>query len=584
MKIHVKIYNKIMKYNNFKKVPFKTLIALFVCMIFTVLYWTNFLNGYKDQKRVTPVFHRNRFARNGNKAQSMYGNNGSFLVKNTDEKYISMKQTIDWKHDYNFDSITCRSDRRITSCIYSKVKLLYIDAKTRTIVVGIYLYDGYNNTKVSGGDVILLWAERIPLGGRAPGHVTDHLNGTYSGRVRVHWSGQTKLFVKLASAQENACLRFKAMNRYGDSVYALKTPYDIYYRFEHFSLIEYTRCAPLDFVFGYSSLCNFTNLNGGFSWFCGEPTEKRLNCSSFNGFQMRPYNKRKLVPKQPTDEVINENGHCVFRDTLHVVIDPYHGVLSSERSRDVRKCSERPKKDSWLEHRPTGYTLNQIWILNNCLSPMKYDSNSLNNCLSGKTITFIGDSTLRQYLETMVDVMNLNMRSSDWFSKSAYSAKNNVHVSWRKHEMPFHNIKLFKQQDVQSSTFQLNKLTIDSPNSGNNSIVVVHYGSHLQAFPPDVYRSRLQSLARALKYLLAKKPDTKIFIKGAAPVIDDLKWFDVRISLIYNKILYEEFADLQNHVVYLDVFSIFVANNMQLLHPTGQAMHNQIQQLLAYLC
>ena len=67
-------------------------------------------------------------------------------------------------------------------------------------------------------------------------------------------------------------------------------------------------------------------------------------------------------------------------------------------------------------------------------------------------------------------------------------------------------------------------------------------------------------------------------------ILDDKKWFDVRIAVIYNEILYEEFADLQDHVVYLDVFSIFVANNMQLLHPTGQAMHNQIQQLLAYLC
>ena len=53
---------------------------------------------------------------------------------------------------------------------------------------------------------------------------------------------------------------------------------------------------------------------------------------------------------------------------------PGHGVLSSERSGDFRKCSERPKKNSWFEHRPTGYTMNQIWILNNCLRPMKYDS------------------------------------------------------------------------------------------------------------------------------------------------------------------------------------------------------------------
>ena len=130
---------------------------------------------------------------------------------------------------------------------------------------------------MTGGDVILLWAESAPSGGRAPGHVTDYMNGTYSGGVRVHWSGQTRIFVKLASAKENVCLRFKAMNKYGDSVYAVKTPYDIHYRFVQFSSIEYTRCSPMNFVYGYSSLCNFTSLNGGFSWFCGEPTKKGLN-------------------------------------------------------------------------------------------------------------------------------------------------------------------------------------------------------------------------------------------------------------------------------------------------------------------
>ena len=77
-----------------------------------------------------------------------------------------------------------------------------IDTNTQTINVGIYLYDAYNNTQTHGDDVILLWAENIPQGGRAPGHVTDHMNGTYFGRVRVHWSGQTRLFVKIASAKK----------------------------------------------------------------------------------------------------------------------------------------------------------------------------------------------------------------------------------------------------------------------------------------------------------------------------------------------------------------------------------------------
>ena len=75
-----------------------------------------------------------------------------------------------------------------------------------TLAVGIYLYDGYNSAKTNGGDVILMWAKIIPSGSKAPGHATAHMNGTYSGNVRVHWSGQTKIFVKLASVEEKCVL------------------------------------------------------------------------------------------------------------------------------------------------------------------------------------------------------------------------------------------------------------------------------------------------------------------------------------------------------------------------------------------
>ena len=556
------------------KGAWKVLFCIFACAV--VMYWillhTDITNAIND-KDITAV--------------NVPENDRSAHVSNIDKKPINMTQLMYWTNESIFDDITCKSDQQITSCKYSKVRILTANTYTRTVEVGIYLYDGYKNTKKNGGDVILLWAERRPSGGQAPGHVTDHMNGTYSGRVRVHWSGQTRIFVKLASAKENVCLRFKAMKKYGNSVYALKTPYGIYYRFTNLSETEFTRCSPYNFVYGYESLCNFTSLNGGLSWFCGKPTKAGLDCSSFNMFQVKPFDKSGIVPKQSTDEVISVPGHCVFEDILEISIDNSNDAISKNRPKSVTKCSESPKKDSWTERIPSGYTIKQNWIFNGCRSAIQYDANSLNNCLKGKRITFIGDSTLRQYLETLAEVMKLNIHSSGIgsdFSKSADSVKLNIHVSYREHEMPFHNIHLFKQQDFQSSAFQIDKLANDDSVSGNDSIVVVHYGSHLQAFPPDVYRSRLQTLAESINRLVTKKPATRIFVKGAAPIIDDNKWFDARIALIYNEIIQEEFADLQNHVIYLDVFSIFVANNMQNLHPTGQAMHNQIQQLVAYLC
>ena len=501
---------------------FKTVLVVFVCMTFLVLHKTKF------QKRISWSVN---FANPKQRPRQQ------LLDSKINEKPTNSITLINWEDATAFDDRTCRSDRRITSCIHSKVKLIHINAISRisrTIEVEITLYDGYNNTKNTGGDVILMWAESIPPGGSSPGHVTDHMNGTYSGNVQVHWTGQTKIFVKLASAIENACLRFKAMKKYGDSVYAVKTPYDIHYRFVHLSSVEYTRCSALSFVYGYESLCNFTSLNGGFSWFCGKPKKKGLDCSKFNGFQMKPYNISELVPNQPRDEVIQENGHCVFQDFLQVEIGSDNSDISFDKSVNVQKCSERPKKNSWLEQKPSGYSMNKTWIFNNCRSTLTYDSNSLSKCLGGKNIHFIGDSTLRQYLVTVADVMNLKIQSPDGFSKSVQSVKHNIHISWRKHEMPFHNMEMYNQNGVQSSAYQISKLASNPSISGNSTFVIIHYGSHLQEFPPDVYRSRLVAIKRALKHLLEKKPGVKIFVKGAAPIIDDKKWFDVRISLIFN--------------------------------------------------
>ena len=278
----------------------------------------------------------------------------------------------------------------------------------------------------------------------------------------------------------------------------------------------------------------------------------------------------------------------MLRDTVDVYIHTKDGRWPNNISRILQKCSERQPKDSWIEPRPTGYAKDQKWIFKNyCANDLIYDRESLIGCLKGKTVTLIGDSTLRQYLETLAGIMNLRVPSFDVgreFNKTVVSIDLNIHISWRKHEMPFHNEALFMQEGVQSTSYQIDKLADDTSTPGNESIVIVHYGSHLQAFHPSVFRNRLRILAGALLRLLAKKPSTKIFVKGAAPVIVDKYWFDVKIALIFDEILHQEFAGLQDRVVYLDVFSIMIANNMELLHPTGQAMDNQIQQLMAYIC
>ena len=484
-----------------------------------------------------------------------------------------------WTNKSAYNNSECISDQRITSCQNSKLQLLNIDNDTRIVHIGINVYNDFNKRKLYGGDVILVWAKRLPSGGNAPGHVTDHMNGTYSGHIYIPWSGPTKIFVKLVSATENRCLRFKAMKKYGNSVFALKTPYGIHYSFTKGSQTTSTRCYPHPSIYGYKEVCNFTKLNFGFSWFCGKPVTKGIDCNNYNKFRMKSYDITRIVPKQPKEELIRVVGHCEFKQSIYLHLDH----MERQKQTNNMLCSKLPKNSTWTRDIPSGYALDGVWHAVNCLNSEKVIKSKYASCLEGKHVFFIGDSTLRQYLEYFAHALGLHV-AVDPFSKIAHSYKQDILLSWRKHEMPFHNMQSYKPGAVKSTVFQIDRIVKDASTDDSSIIVVLHYGSHLQAFPPSVYRSRIQNLVIALKRLIAIKPGVIIMVKGAAPIIQDTHWFDVRISLIFNQILFQEFDTLKDHVVYLDVFSIFTAQNYYILHPQGPTMSSQIQQFMSYIC
>ena len=203
-----------------------------------------------------------------------------------------------------------------------------------------------------------MWAEKMDSSGNVAGHVTDHLNGAYHGHVIIPWSGNTRIIVKLASAEEHSVIRFNALEHYGTSVYYMEEPCGIHYRFSTGFVVEFTRCVPHNFVYGYNSVCNFTNLNCGNSWFCGKPTKYALNCSSYDIVTQRSYNFSEIDLTQSADQLIKRPGHCVFKLTSYIVMN------DTKLGRDIpklAKCTERPKRASWTEKIPSGYSINGTW-------------------------------------------------------------------------------------------------------------------------------------------------------------------------------------------------------------------------------
>jgi hypothetical protein len=144
--------------------------------------------------------------------------------------------------------------------------------------------------------------------------------------------------------------------------------------------------------------------------------------------------------------------------------------------------------------------------------------------------------------------------------------------------MPFHNPK-FPAKGIFSVPQILNSIAEDSSITDESLIILLNYYGHFAAYSPVAFRKRLNSLVSSIKLLLTNKPRAKVFFKGP-----HLSIMNSHFSQLYQKIIKEEFSSIMDRVTYLDVWSITVAHNSELLHPEGNAFISQINQFMAYLC
>ncbi|XP_045202402.2 NXPE family member 3-like [Mercenaria mercenaria] len=467
----------------------------------------------------------------------------------------------------------------MTSVKFSRLKTIKYDNEGN-IVVAIETYDMKNNSKTVGDDVIVVWASQSDGDGLVSGHVIDHKNGSYTGTVKVFWTGFTKVNVKLASSLENTCLRLKALKKYGNTVFAMQKAWGIRGTFRTNLIREDTVCGTNQKIFGFKDVCNFTSLNGGMSWFCGKPKHTKLPCSSIDSFGTGRIDTSMVGQS----ERIQNNGHGIFNQNLLLDIQNYR---TGKRN---CSCSLRPPLLSWKESEPSGFWLDSHWNFVKCYSSIKHDIAPYRQCLKNKNVVIIGDSTLRQYaayfIRYILGLGPVDMKGSKGPNGQYHGYKlfkgSGINLMYIKHEMPLHNPNL-PAKDI-SSVPQILRTMEDNDLEDNSLILIINYNSHFSAHPPSKFRERIRYLAIAIESFLSRKPRTKILFKGPHLCINDARWFDPRISLLYKQIVREEFSKLMNNVIYLDVWSISVAHNHEQLHPYGDAFFSQINQLMAYIC
>jgi len=520
------------------------------------------------------------------------------VADNVSEQLVSLSPTLAHVTP-TYEDLLCRCKKMDirefrktkSSSLYSKIgKVTQDQSDMNTIYVHIQTFDQQNKSKTVGGDLLHVIVTSDHVDGRVAGHVTDHGDGRYTGVVRLLWSDQIHIHVRIGSALENECLRILALDKFGNQVFTKEKGFGVrgYYK-GNGTVEQLTPCSTNAFIYGYNSTCNFTEMNDNMSWYCGKSRNTHLQCTDIKGFQSGFFDVSAASQFEklflPTVEYLEHTVRLAY-SSVQTQLNPITSNTSLE------KCSRRSSVYSWREgfDQPSGYWFNKTWIFYNCSSSIRHDPATYRQCLKGKTLYFFGDSTVMQYAQYIVNkIMNLrNKGLADYkgnereYHKRQVMSGQGINLLYFKHAMPFH-YRNFLLKVITSIPTELTRLS-QSQIPDKDLIVFVSYDVHFHAFPISAFKDRILKLVRAVKHLLSVKPKTKVFFKGPHFIHDDIRWFDNRISLLYRDIIHDAFLDLASDVIYLDTWWVTITHGNSDLHPGGNALIGQIQQLMTYLC
>lgn len=323
----------------------------------------------------------------------------------------------------------------------------------------------------------------------------------------------------------------KALQKYGSIAFTIKQPHGIRAMFKNESLQENTQCGPTSFIYSSKHICNYTLRNDGLPFFCGKPIHKQFSCSDIYAFTQGPFNYTYYV--SPADKIQNP-GHGVFSSLLRV------SLKISDRNTNI-PCNSRNPLLSWKEQVPKAFWLNGIWNFVNCYSPLQHKVTEYRSCLKSKTLIFFGDSTIGQYVTYLVtEVLNRNeTKYGKYNSTSRMTSWNNtgIHIIRMSHAMPLHYNYLGGIKHIMSVPHTLDLMRTDPTVDEKSYILVIHYAAHFTAYPPSEYRKRIKHLVGAIVRLLEAKPSIKVLFKSPHVFINDAKWFDPHITLLFKEIV-----------------------------------------------
>uniref|UniRef100_A0A2K6T3F7 Neurexophilin and PC-esterase domain family member 4 n=2 Tax=Saimiri boliviensis TaxID=27679 RepID=A0A2K6T3F7_SAIBB len=420
--------------------------------------------------------------------------------------------------------------------------------------------DHLGHRKQYGGDFLRARMSSPALMAGASGKVTDFNNGTYLISFTLFWEGQVSLSLLLIHSSEAVSALWRARNQGYDRVIFIG-------QFVNGTSQVHSECGLI--LNTSAELCQYMDNRDQEGFYCMRP--QHIPCAALTHM----YSKNKQV------SYLSKQEKSLFeRSNVGVeIMEKFNTISVSKCNKETVAMKEKCKL-GMAATIPSGYVWRNTWNPVSC----RLARVEMKECLRGKFIHLMGDSTIRQWMEYFKASIN-TLKSVDLHESGklrhqlAVDLDRNINIQWQKHCYPLIGSMTYSVKEIEYLT-----RAIDRTGGEKNTIVVISLGQHFRPFPIDVFIRRALNVHKAVQHLLLRSPDTLVIIKteNIREMYNDAERFSDFHGYIQYLTIKDIFQDLSVSIV--DAWDITIAYGTNNVHPPQHVVRNQINILLNYIC
>eukprot|EP00058_Branchiostoma_floridae_P025582 XP_002611072.1 hypothetical protein BRAFLDRAFT_70425 [Branchiostoma floridae] len=402
----------------------------------------------------------------------------------------------------------------------------------------------------------------------AVGIITDHQNGTYTATFRLLWAGEVNIVVKLVHPRQAIDIIERTVTEHPvDKIMFVK-------RYLIGKVKIDTKCNADPAVFNSTApVCNYSDPHAGARWYCEKAANISCNTSGYHG---------RLSARV---HLLKDGEEKLFGSGLNGLKKYISG--SPSKIKVERGLDHLASRTRCIPGLPipeiSGFYIKGVWNSLVCQNRQFFSQSEWRKCLRGKTLHFMGDSTIRQWYEHFVKILNLTDSTlTDAIHQTgpllACDEVNNITVTYRSHGPPL--------RCAWTRTFHLQYVAnvIDEIGGGPNDVVGISVWAHFTSYAVDIYRERMEAIRAAIQRLHQRSPETLVVIKSANTRMGNEliagDWLAHQLDLLMR----EMFEGM--NVVLVDAWEMTTAQQWQAdrIHPTSDIIIQELEYLCSFIC